>query len=299
MSARNLRLVHVASAPASPPRPPPLSLQSISELEPLLRRMLRETLDGELHVQGQGSARICMYEGRVAWVRLRDYPEHLGDVMRRELGLSAVALSRGMAHCRETGQRFVEGMVGLGLVRPAELRRCLYRHISDLLAELMTWQGPATAHHSQWPHRYDPAYLFELDQLLVRPGLPSRSQLEVLTQRLRPCVERLSNIRLACVIEEEEGTLLYSAFEDHRAMLDLLGLCTAEVQHLAMNRLIRADGSPRTMVMSMTEHHVVVQRFVRPEDWLLVLGGSDSPGRMISLAREASEALPSARGEGG
>ena len=59
----------------------------MDELEAYLRPLLRDGFDGEVTVRGHDTARICLYEGRIPWTRSHAYPEHLGDVLRRELGL--------------------------------------------------------------------------------------------------------------------------------------------------------------------------------------------------------------------
>ena len=108
-----LRLIY--DEDAAPPRAERMRLGSIDELEPSVRGLLREGFDGELMLRGPDTARICIYEGRIPWIRARAYPENLGDVLRRELGLPARDLARAIAHCRDRGLRLGEGMLALGL----------------------------------------------------------------------------------------------------------------------------------------------------------------------------------------
>ena len=98
-----LRLVYDADAPARPPRPPPRQLESIDELEEVLRELLRERFDGEVVLRGHSTAKICLYAGTVAWVRSDDHPEHLGDVLRRELGETLTFLMRHYTPSAMTG----------------------------------------------------------------------------------------------------------------------------------------------------------------------------------------------------
>jgi hypothetical protein len=289
MSAPTPCIVYADADLAAPVRPVPIPLGSIHELEPLLRRLLHERRDGELVLHGHGTARICIFDGKIAWVRISDYPEHLGDVMRRELGLSKVALRETITHCRATGQRFGEGMVSLKLLEPSELRSCLNLHISDQFSELLMWPGPVTAEHSGWPHRYDHTYTFELDEILERPAELTPPEHHQLGDLVSSCIERLPQLELACMIEAAEGTLLYSAIEHHQGAQDLLSLCTAGVRRLITNRITRADSVPQGIVLAAPDAQIFVQPLPWHPGWLLVLGGRSSLGRLVTVALSAVE----------
>jgi hypothetical protein len=281
-----LRLVYAADA--APPRAEGLRLSSIDELEPTLRSLLREGFDGELLLRGPDTARICLYEGRVPWVRARTYPEHLGDVLRRELGLHDADLRRVMVHCRNSGQRLGEGMLALGLVQPAELRDCVYRHISDQLWEILAWEGPMVAEPSRWPHRYDHRFTFELDELLRRSTAPAPDEQRRLAALVHRCCERLVGVTLACVVEREEGTPLCGPAENDAAAHDLLGLCIVGVRRLVAHRITQGSGLPQSIVLTAPDGGcVVVQHVAWNPEWLLLLGGSDPPGRMLAVAQAA------------
>lgn len=288
MSRPSLRLIYDADAPAPAPRDAPRWMTSPDELEELLRELAERRDDGELLVRGPTTARICLFDGRVAWVRLRGHPEHLGDVMRRELGLPESVLRRAIAHCRATDTTLDEGMMMLDLVEPHELRDCLRRHFSDQLLEVMAWTVPFTVEHSEWPHRHDRSFTFELDALMERPLLPTlveRRQLEALLER---CRRELSGLTLACVIESEEGTVMHTAGGEDPAAEDLLSLCAAGLQRLAANRITRGDGPPNGIILSMTDACLVIQPLAWHPGWLLVLGGRSSPGLLFSVASAAA-----------
>lgn len=282
---RPLRLIY--DADARPPRGGATTLSTVDELEAYLRPLLRDGFDGEVTVHGHDTARICLYEGKIPWIRSHAYPEHLGDVLRRELGLPDRELRRVMAHCRATGQRLGEGMVGLGLVQPPELRECLWRHVSDQLSELLVWPGAVRVEANGWPHRYDHAFTFELDELLRRPSAPTPEEQRRLQALVQRCRERLPGLVLACVVEREEGTPLGMLGPDDAAAHDLLGLCLVGVRHLATHRVTRRDGPPHGIVLSASDACVVVQQLPRHPEWLLVLGGSAPAGRMLSVAQAA------------
>ncbi len=283
MTPSPIRLVHDATAPPLP-RPESTALPSIDAIEPLLRRLVDRSRDGELCITGAGEARISVFEGKVAWIRVKGYPEHLGDVMRRELGLSKQTLRRVMEHCRETGQRFGEGMVGMGVVEPAQLRRCLRHHIADHLRELQAWSGPVEANFREWPHRYDHTYTFDLDEFLVPPRRPDAQHQRQLERILAGCVERIPDLMLACVVEAEDGALLSTTTASSRERQDLLGLCVAEARQLAANRVTWGDGTPAAMLLTFEDFEVVVHRLVNAPEWLLVLAGDAAAGRMLSVA---------------
>lgn len=280
-----LRLVY--DEDAAPPRAERMRLGSIDELEASVRGLLREGFDGELMLRGPDTARICFYEGRIPWVRAHAYPENLGDVLRRELGLPARDLARAIAHCRDRGLRLGEGMLALGLAQPAELRDCLYRHISDQLWEILAWSGPVVAEPSRWPHRYDHAFTFELDELLRRATAPTVDEQRRLGELIARCRERLPGLALACVVEREEGTPLCGPGEDEGAR-DLLGLCVVGMRRLVANRVTGAEGAPRSIVLSAPDGGcMVVQQLPWNPDWLLMLGGTIPPGRMLAVAQAA------------
>lgn len=283
MNAATLRLVYDAGGP---PRTEGIALASLDEIEPLLRRLLDERYDGELLLRGHGTARICLFEGSVAWVRSNSHPEHLGDVLRRDMGLPMERLQQAIGHCRTSGQRLGEGMLELGLLTIEELRGCLRRHISDQLLELLEWPGPVVVDRSSWPHRYDRAFTFELDELLRQPTAPTETQRQGLLALMQHCRTRLPQLDLACVIEGEEGTLLCAPSEDPNAR-DLLGLGVVGIRRLVASRMTRSDGLPTSMVLSSDDTCLVVEPITWRPGWLLVLGGSGAAGRLITVAQAA------------
>lgn len=280
-----LRLVYDAVAP---PRAAATPFTSVDELEAHLRQLLAEGFDGEVLVRGHDTARICLYEGKIPWVRSNGYPEHLGDVLRRELGLPDAELRRAMNHCRSTGQRLGEGLLALGLVEPAELRECLWRHISDQLWEILAWPGSVLVEASRWPHRYDHAFTFALDDLLRRARIPAPEEQRRLTALVQRCRDRLPGLVLACVVESEEGTPLCGAPEDDAAARDLLGLCLVGVRRLVSHRVTRREGPPQSIVLTAPDGCLVVQQLPWSSEWLLVLGGPEAPGRLLSVAQAAA-----------
>jgi hypothetical protein len=281
-----LRLVY----DAAPPRAAATPLASVDELEPYLRARLREGFDGEVRVRGHDTARICLFEGKIPWIHSQGYPEHLGDVLRRELGLPHEELRRAMSHCRSTGQRLGEGLLALGLVEPAALRDCLWRHISDQLWEILAWSGPVLVEASRWPHRYDRAFTFELDALLRRARTPTPEEQRRLASLVQRCRDRLPGLVLACTVESEEGTPVGEPLGHDAAASDLLGLCLVGVRRLLSHRVTRRDGPPQSIVLTAPDGCVVVQQLPWSPEWLLVLGGVEAPGRLLSVAQAAVRA---------
>lgn len=280
-----LRLVY--DADAAPPRAAATRLASVDELEPFLRQLLLEGFDGEVLLRGHDTARICLYEGKIPWIRGSAYPEHLGDVLRRELGLADAELRRAMIHCRNTGVRLGEGLLSLGLVQPPELRDCLWRHISDQLWEVLAWPGPVLVEASRWPHRYDHAFTFELDELVRRARTPTPEEQRRLAALVERCRDRLQSLTLACVVESEEGTPLCAPPEGDAAARDLLGLCLVGVRRLVSHRVTRREGSPQSIVLTAPDACLLVQQIPWCSEWLLVLGGPEAPGRLLSVAQAA------------
>lgn len=272
---------------SSPPCAEPRRLSSVDELEPLLRGLLQERFEGELRLRGPDTARICLSEGRIPWVRAEAYPEHLGHVLRRELGVREAALRRAIAHCRALGCRLGEGLLALGLVRPAELRDCLYRHVSDQLWEILAWAGPVLLEIRGWPHRYDPALMFELDELLRRSSAPGPDERLRLGQLVARCRERLPGLALACVIEVEEGVPLDGVGADDPVAQDLLGLCTVGLRRLVAHRVTHPTEPPASIVLNAPDGCIVVQRVPWAPEWLLLLGGAAPSGRMLTVAQAA------------
>jgi hypothetical protein len=287
MSTR-LRLVYAAEA--APPRRAGQGLASLDELEPLLRQRLRERLCGEISLRGHGAARICLFEGKIAWIRDSGHPEHLGDVLRRELGVSEDALRRAIDHCRNAGLHLGEGMLALALVRPHELRDCLYQYLSDQLWEILAWPGPVVVEQSEWPHRYDHAFAFELEELLRQPAAATIDEQAALVQLVQRCREHLPGLQLVCVVEGEEGLLLHGPPAGDAAAHDLLGLCLVGLRRLAGNRVTRGEGPAQGMVLTAADACVVVQHVDWHPGWLLVLGGVEPPGRLLSVAKKAVRA---------
>jgi len=204
--------------------------------------------------------------------------------MRRELGLSRHTLERVIEHCRETGQRFGEGMVGMGVVEPTQLRRCLRHHITDHLRELHAWPGPVTIRFDEWPHRYDHTYTFELDEFLAPSRRPTAQHEHQLERILAGCIERMPDLLLACIVEADDGSLLSTATAGSRERQDLLGLCVAEARQLAANRVSWGDGAPVAMLLTFEDFELVVHRLTHAPEWLLVLAGDTAAGRMLSVA---------------
>lgn len=181
--------------------------------------------------------------------------------------------------------------MALGLLRPIELREALRRHIADQLIDVQAWPGPVEVEHSGWPHRYDPAFTFELDELLLRPCLPDPSELSWLDAVLEACRSRLPELGLACVVEVDEGTVLRSVTGTDPAAEDLMGLCLAGMQRLVGNRITGGDGAPRDLVLVARDTSLLVHPIETHPGWSLLLAGPVQPGRLLSVATAALAAL--------
>jgi hypothetical protein len=287
----SLRLVYpTRGAPAAAPVTE--VLPTADALEPYLRAHLDEGLDGEITLrEGTNTARICMFEGKIPWVRFEAYPEHLGDVLRRELGLPDAQLRRAIDHCHRHGMRLGEGLLSLGLVRPLELRECLWRHVSDQLWEILTWAGPVTAQALGWPHRYDHAFTFELDELLRRQSVPPPEEHARLLALVETCRQRVPSLRLACVVGREEGAPVCGLADGDADARDLLGLCLVQVRRLVAHRITSSDGEPQSLVLAAGDACLVMQELSWSAEWLLLLGGHGPTGRMLAVAQSVARAL--------
>lgn len=142
-------------------------LRSVDELLDVIREGLAASYSGELEVHDNAdtSARICIDRGRLAWVHCSSHGEHLGDVLRRDCGLSPAHLRLVMTRCRATGERFGESLAALGLVSMCALREALKAHLAAHSAHVMAMGAGLRASFNPVEHRYDRRLTFAFDDL--------------------------------------------------------------------------------------------------------------------------------------
>ncbi|MBK6919208.1 MAG: hypothetical protein IPH07_17570 [Deltaproteobacteria bacterium] len=159
-------------------------LRSVDELVDVIREGLAAGYCGELEVHDRkdAAARVCIDRGRLAWVHCSTHGEHLGDVLRRECGLSPAHLRLVMTRCRATGERFGESLAALGLVSMCALREALRAHLAAHSAHVMALGEGLRASFHPVEHRYDRRLTFAFDDLPWRAPDPASSPIVVATR---------------------------------------------------------------------------------------------------------------------
>lgn len=144
------------------------ALGDIAEPVALIEGSIEQAFDGELHFIGaEFRAKVCVTEGRMAWVYCSTHGEHLGDVLERSLGLGADLLAKAMQEARRRQRKLGEWLVDEGLITEARLRECLREHLAAHLRALAFTTGEFEVAFVGQRHRYDDALLFSLDEIVA------------------------------------------------------------------------------------------------------------------------------------
>ena len=158
-------------------------IRSHDELLEVIREGLSDGYTGELAVRDASDvmAYVYLHAGRLAWVRCTTHRENLGDVLRRECGVSPAALQRAMTRCYETGEKFGEALTALGLVTTQTLRGALREHITAHAAHMLAMAQDLRASFRPSSHRYGESLTFSFEEI---PWHAAR-----ITSRTVPAVE--------------------------------------------------------------------------------------------------------------
>ena len=118
-------------------------------------------------------------------------------------------------------------------------------------------------------------------------------ELEHLQALLHGCRERLVGVRLAAVVEASTGEVLLGTGDDIE-LEAVQALCCAGLHRLAANRI--ASTAPVDLMLDHGDMCMVAHRMAWRPQWLLVLGGTCTLGRLLSVTPLADlpPLLPSA-----
>lgn len=170
-------------------------IRSHDELLEVIREGLVDRYTGELAVRDASNvmAYVYLHAGRLAWVRCTTHRENLGDVLRRECGISPAALERAMTRCYETGEKFGEALSALGLVTTQTLRAALREHITAHAAHMLAMAQELRASFRPSNHRYGENLTFAFDEIPWQAArTTSRAVPEAeLAVMARPCQDAL------------------------------------------------------------------------------------------------------------
>jgi hypothetical protein len=153
--------------------PADVPLQHPEELPTILRTGLLQRYGGELVViGGDVLGRVYLYDGAIAWAHCTTHVEHLGDVLRREAGVTADGLGLAIEHCRAAGGKLGHALVRLGFLSHAQLRRCVRLHVGAHLGHVLAMSGPLRARFEfDAEHHYDPSLLLSWAEALEAAGV--------------------------------------------------------------------------------------------------------------------------------
>lgn len=113
-----------------------------------------------------------LYDGRIAWAHCTTHRENLGNVLRREAGVSGQAFGRAMEHCRARGGKLGHALIRLGLVSHDSLKRCLSLHVGTHLRHVFAMRGELRASFElDIEHHYDRSLLLSWEDALEAAGL--------------------------------------------------------------------------------------------------------------------------------
>lgn len=153
--------------------PADVPLRHPEELPTIMRTGLIRRYNGELVViGGDVLGRVYLYDGSIAWSHCTTHAEHLGDVLRREAGVTADGLGLAMEHCRASGGKLGHALVRLGLLTHLEMRRCVRLHVGAHLGHVLAMSGTLCARFEFDPeHHYDPSLLLSWAEALEAAGV--------------------------------------------------------------------------------------------------------------------------------
>ena len=153
--------------------PADVALRCPEELPTIMRTGLIRRYNGELVViGGDVLGRVYLYDGSIAWAHCSTHAEHLGDVLRREAGVTADGLGLAIEHCHASGGKLGHALVRLGLVTQSQLRRCVRMHVGAHLGHVLAMTGTLRARFEfDAEHHYDPTLLLSWAEALEAAGV--------------------------------------------------------------------------------------------------------------------------------
>ena len=153
--------------------PAEVPLRCPEELPTIVRTGLMRRYSGELLViGGDVLGRVYLYDGAIAWAHCTTHAEHLGDVLRREAGVTADGLGLAMQHCHVSGGKLGHALVRLQLVTQSQLRRCVRLHVGAHLGHVLAMSGQLCARFEfDADHHYDPSLLLSWAEALEAAGV--------------------------------------------------------------------------------------------------------------------------------
>jgi hypothetical protein len=138
----------------------------------VVEKLLALSLSGELLLrQEDDEARICLYEGKIAWAHVASVRRFLSDVLSERAGLSHGMLRALVDDCKRRGMRLGEMLVERDLIDYELLRRCLLAHVATHVQQVLEGGSILEARFKPRSHRYDERLLFSLEEVTAVPLL--------------------------------------------------------------------------------------------------------------------------------
>lgn len=140
--------------------PQPLSLEELSET---------------IFAHGDGiwvwtnecaETRLCVQEGRLAWVHCTSVGIYLADRLAHALDVPLEALQEHLLACRRTDRRLAEYLAETGVMSRARLRSVLQWHTAEHLDAFLLHEWERSEFEAK-AERYDRGMTFTLEELLV------------------------------------------------------------------------------------------------------------------------------------
>jgi hypothetical protein len=225
-------------------------------------------------------AAVHLYEGRVAWAWCSAHHEYLGDVLRRRQSIAARTLEKCMEESRLTGRRLGEVLVEANLVTESGLRGCLREHVARHLTHLLCLGDKLHARFSAREHRYDPRFVFALEELVDQHTLLRSDGPQMIAEYLAAIArERVPKGRAVAVVDRDDGYLCGYSRDPalDSAALAALARAGLELRDAAAVVGSTAPEDPLTAVFMSRDDLVIVS----PVDWhprwrLVVVCGSQA-----------------------
>jgi hypothetical protein len=227
-------------------------LAAAAEIEAIARAGVAAPYRGEVRIWGDDGylTRICLFEGRIAWVYCNRRHEHLGDVLRRRANVTLWSLRRAMDHATKTGVNLGEALTALKIIPLPRLRAALHEHIQSHILAALDAEVVLRARFVPQEHRYRLGLTFEIDEFVwdrscaanhPRPRLRAAS--DPLVAR---CVEALRSsdggLLFGIVDLEQARVLAHAGHASEGAQAEALEILLADVL-LRLDAVGGADGA--------------------------------------------------------
>lgn len=188
----------------SPPPPEPPALEELSEC-------IFGRGDGTWVWSNEvAQTRICVQDGRIAWVHCTSLGIYLADRLAHALGVPIEALREHLLACRRTDRRLAEYLAETGVMSRARLRSVLQWHNAEHLDAFLLHGSDHGWDRSELdpkPERYDERMTFTLEELLMEDEDPDEEQPTVGEQLLDELIGIQGALGAALVDYELEGCL--------------------------------------------------------------------------------------------